>query len=193
MTDIDFILGLIAARASHCFSCSCTTEDEEDWDAERPLWLAKSQALEELQKEITASLLPGSGWTADRAVRGPRTLWVLATEMGGDMTARILTDEAQAIAAQDLYMRDFRMECPHHSHATCRVEEIIIPPRRDWSSNTLDGRFALIRQCDGLIETSIYETSEELDSAKDEFMDRTDYGSDDSNAMCGSHAILVPK
>lgn len=193
VTDVDFILGLIDARASYYHSCSCTTQDEEDWEAERPLLRAKYEALRELSREIRACLPPATGPNSDATTGRARRLWVLSTEMGGDMTAALFQHEEDAMAAKERYMRDFRMEDEHASHATCGVEAIDIAPRRTGSHHLLDGRFALIMYNDGAIHTSLHETEEELEVALDEFMDWSNYGSDDSAALYGRHEILIPQ
>lgn len=189
MTDVDFILGLIAARANHLCSSAHTTAGREghDWEEKRPLYAAEADALQALAKEISASIPTSARQTPSGLQLQPNWRWVLATEMGGAMNATIFNDISAAQEAKDRFCNDHGLLNDFEPHAACGLQQVHLPPRRTRVKGALDGRFAFILYMDSSVSAEIYETLEEVEAAIEYFTER--FGDD---PMYGYHEILVP-
>jgi hypothetical protein len=188
MNDINAILDVIDARAAHYCSCAYTTQNDEDWAEDRPLYLAQYYALSAVTAEIRRSV--NTERDEARSCRSTEISerWVFVTEMGGELNATMFNTIAEAEQAQDRFCRDFRMECTFESHAACDIECVSLPPLPVERSSGLDARFACIMQVEGRMKASIHDTREEAEAAEDAA--REWYGND---GMYGSQAILIPR
>ncbi len=188
MTDVDFILGLLEARTAHACSCAITEADtdEDHWSDLRPLYFAEYESLRAIAQEIRASLASAAPSNGD-----PRhqmcERWLLVTEIGGAMTAKIFNEPATALEAKERFCKDHQIDGDFEPHAACAVEQISLPQRKTPRPGLVDGRFALIVHAHCSVSAEIYETLEEVEAAMDEAEDL--HGED---GMCTYHEILVP-
>lgn len=194
MTDIDFILELIEARAEHYSSCFWTPGDDEDWAEDRPLYRAKEEALEALAAEIRASQRTPPFGEDQAPASGQDKRWALLTEIGGPMRLSFFDTEIAALGAERRFMNDFHMESYFAGYAACTATWVEIPKRRTGHDREVDGRFALIVQYQGnLGNTAIYETREELETAVADFERDNEVDLDIGEVAYSYHAILVPR
>ena len=203
MTDLDFVLGLIDARAEQheCseYGCVCAEDDDcadgddMDWEAEKTLCLARSQVLKDVAEEIRASL-PAEGVNSLESNSGiTRTFWALSTAMAGQMHARLFPNYEAAYVAKHEYMHKFRMTDEYFGFGSCGVNEVKIAARRTKATGSLDGRYALIMYNMHETEASIHENYEELENAIEEFKEAVDFDCPASSSLYGYHEILIPK
>ena len=203
MTDLDFVLGVIGARAEQHkyieYGCVCAEDDDSvdgddmDWEAEKALCLARSQALKDVAEEIRASLPVEGAISFENNSGITRTFWALSTAMAGAMHARLFPNYEAAYVAQEEYMHKFRMTDEYFGFGSCGINRVKIAARRTKATGSLDGRYALIMYNMHETEASIHENYEELENAIEEFKETVDFDCPASSSLYGYHEILIPK
>jgi hypothetical protein len=192
MTAVDYILGLLEARADHFKWCATTSADypDQDWTERRSIYKAQAEALNSVAAEIRASLLPPR---RDRSL--PIVSWLLATEMGGLLTATPFAELSSAVIAKDQFCEKHFIDYQpgdrnggSAGHACCSIDKITLPPRKTGGHLEVDGRFAVMSYLGDTIETSVFETLEEAQSEVERLKDRIG-----DEAWIGYHAILYPQ
>lgn len=164
---IGAILELLRSRADFCCSASFTTSDTEegDWKEKRPLYRAQSHLLHTIADEIGACVehsMSGGHLEAN-------TRWIVASEIGGPMTARLFETEQEAYAIVDAFANDHSLKDYTASHGRCSVACILIPARRTPLVDGLDIRYAHITWGNGAIDANIIEVKEAVIIATERF------------------------
>ncbi len=192
MKNLEHLIGLLEARAAYYKWCAETSADyeEQDWTELRPLYSAQAEALESAVAEVRAAIVE---------LRPPYSLpitgWLLATEMGGLLTANPFLDRESAIRAKDQFCeRHFlkneagTLDGASAGHAHCEIREFTLLPRQDLNPGDLDGRYVVMSCFDEPNAISVLETK---DDAEAEVERLKEWFGDD--AWVCYHPILIPQ
>lgn len=192
MKFLEHVLGLLEARAAYCEWCAETSADydEQDWVDLRPLYTAQAEALNSAVAEIRASIVDHQAPNS-RPIR----CWLLATEMGGLLTATPFLDRETAIGASDQFCEQHFLEHQPGTlnggsagHAQCEVREVTLAPRLDLRPGDLDSRYIVMSCFNEPNAISVLDTKEEAEAEVERLKEW--FGDE---AWVGFHPMLIPQ
>lgn len=192
MKSLEHLIGLLEARAAYYKWCAETSADykEQDWTELRPLYSAQAEALESAVAEVRASIVelrpPNSR---------PITCWLLATEMGGLLTAAPFLDRESAIRAKDQFCERHFLEneagtlnAGSAGHAHCELQKITLSPRQYLKPGEIDARYVVMSCFSEPNAISVLETKEDAEAE----VERLKKWFGDEAWVC-YHPILIPQ
>ena len=188
MNDVQKVIRLLKARTDELDANSAIYVAIGD-RGRQAFYKAQSDALKAFAAELAAAAAPAVERHAGDDCRS-----VLITEMGGQMTARVVA-RADGDAIADQFATEHRALLDEGGHGQWELKRILIPPLDrvlGGEAGVLDLRYVFIAALDGRLDASIHNTLADLEATESRFELRYAEELEDQEVSRYSHEILIP-